>query len=127
MRKDRFAALAVIHSATGEISPDRHTQNSGRLKGAVGAPPHDAEFVSNLHHRRPDVVEELNFRYWLQASGSHTNGSPTMLASASGVLKTRSAPYFRCNPAVALKTPPFLLLRANFLRGWRRRHLRQKR
>jgi len=31
-----------------------------------------------------------------------------MLASAS-VLKTRSLPYLRCNPAVALKTPPFPL------------------
>src|SRR5258708_4712339 len=32
-----------------------------------------------------------------------------MLASASGVLKTRSPPYLRCNPEVALKTPPFPL------------------
>ena len=30
---------------------------------------------------------------------------PMMLASANGVLKTRSGPYFRCKPAVALKTP----------------------
>src|SRR5258708_24912329 len=39
---------------------------------------------------------------------------PTMLASASGVLKTRSPPYLRCNPEVALKTPPFPF---TFLRG----------
>src|SRR6266567_8046814 len=32
---------------------------------------------------------------------------PTMLASASGELNTRSCPYFRCKPEVALKTPPF--------------------
>jgi hypothetical protein len=32
---------------------------------------------------------------------------PTIEASAKGVLKTLVDPYFRCNPAVALKTPPF--------------------
>ena len=32
---------------------------------------------------------------------------PTIFASANGELKTRCAPNFRCNPAVALKTPPF--------------------
>src|SRR6266566_4255707 len=32
---------------------------------------------------------------------------PTMPASASGELNTRSCPYFRCSPEVALKTPPF--------------------
>ena len=31
---------------------------------------------------------------------------PMMLASASGELKTRSAPYCRCRPCVTLKTPP---------------------
>ena len=31
---------------------------------------------------------------------------PTMLASASGVLNTRSSPYRRCRPCVSLKTPP---------------------
>ena len=31
---------------------------------------------------------------------------PTMLASASGALKTRSSPYSRCRPCVSLKTPP---------------------
>ena len=32
---------------------------------------------------------------------------PTMLASASGELNTRSRPNFRCSPRVALNTPPF--------------------
>ena len=31
---------------------------------------------------------------------------PTMFASASGELKTRSRPYSRCSPSVALNTPP---------------------
>ena len=31
---------------------------------------------------------------------------PTMLASASGELKTRSPPNARCRPCVTLKTPP---------------------
>ena len=31
---------------------------------------------------------------------------PTMFASASGELKTRSSPNIRCKPCVSLKTPP---------------------
>ena len=31
---------------------------------------------------------------------------PTMPASASGALKTRSSPKSRCRPCVSLKTPP---------------------
>jgi len=61
------------------------------------------------HHRRPDVIEELNFRDGLHAAGGHADGAPHDARSARGVLKTRFGAYLRCQPAVALNTPPFPL------------------
>ena len=60
VREDRFAALTVIHAATGEVASDRHAKYYRRFESAVRTPAHHAELVSNLHHGRPDVVEELN-------------------------------------------------------------------
>src|ERR1700722_1926991 len=107
VREDRFAALAVIPAAAGEIAADRDTNHRGRFEVAVGAPARDAEFIAKLHHRGPDIVEELNFRDGFESADGHAEGAPDNRALAKGVLKTRSAPYLRCKPAVALKTPPF--------------------
>ena len=48
---------------------------AGALETAVGAPAHDAEFVANLHHGRPDVVEELDFGDGLQSARGHADGA----------------------------------------------------
>src|SRR5580704_16160378 len=61
MRKDRFAALAVIDAAAREVAADRNANDGGCFEVSVGTPARDAEFVAKLHHRGPDVVEELNF------------------------------------------------------------------
>src|SRR5260370_33347737 len=71
MRENRFAALAVIDRAAGEVTADGYAQDDGAFEFAVGAPAHDAEFIADLHHRGPDVVEELNFGDGLHASGGH--------------------------------------------------------
>src|SRR5208283_164137 len=75
MRKDGFAALTVINGAAGEIAADGHANDGGAFEGTVGAPTKDAEFIANLHHGGPDVIEELDFRDGLQASGGHADGA----------------------------------------------------
>src|SRR6266481_5242332 len=73
MRENRFAALAVIDRAAGEVTADGYAEDDGAFEFAVGAPAHDAEFIADLHHGGPDVVEELNFGNGLHASGGHAD------------------------------------------------------
>src|SRR6266481_4136916 len=73
MRENRFAALAVIDRAAGEVAGDGYAQDDGAFEFAVGAPAHDAEFIADLHHGGPDVVEELNFGDGFHASGGHAD------------------------------------------------------
>src|SRR5215472_2062142 len=76
MCENRLAALAVIYAAAGEVSANRHAQNRGALEIAIRTPAHHAKFIANLHHRGPDVVEELDFRHRLQTAGGHADGAP---------------------------------------------------
>ena len=39
------------------------------------APADQRQFVSQLHHGGPDVVEELDFDYWLQSARGHARGA----------------------------------------------------
>ena len=41
----------------------------------VRAPADHRQFVANLHHRRPDVVEELNLDHRLQPARGHARGA----------------------------------------------------
>src|SRR6266436_7821315 len=75
MRENGFAALAVINAATCQVAADGDSEDGGTLEIAVGAPAQDAEFVANLHHCRPDVVEELDFGDGLQPARSHADGA----------------------------------------------------
>src|SRR5216683_359977 len=75
VRENGFAALAVINAAAGEVAADGHTQHGGRFEIAVGAPAQDAQLVANLHHGRPDVIEELDFGDGLEAAGGHADGA----------------------------------------------------
>ena len=73
MREDRFAALAVIDGAAGEIAADWHAHDSGALENAIRAPAHDTQLVADLHHRGPDVVKELNFCDGLESARGHAD------------------------------------------------------
>ncbi len=68
-----FAALAVIDRSAGEIPANRNAHDDGRLESASGAPAQRGEFVAELHHGRPDVVEELNFGDRLQPANGHAD------------------------------------------------------
>src|SRR5262249_4164978 len=73
MRKNRFAALAMIYAAASKISADGHAQDRRALEVSVRTPTHHAKLIPNLHHRRPDVVKELDFRHRLQSARGHAN------------------------------------------------------
>src|SRR3954464_5826415 len=75
MRENGFTALAVIDAAAGEIAADGHAKNRRALEAAIAPPAQHAQLVANLHHGRPDVVEELNFGDRLETSGGHANGA----------------------------------------------------
>src|ERR1039458_4673415 len=66
VRKDTLAALRMVDGAAGQVSADRDANHDGAGESVVRAPADDAELVANLHHRGPDVVEELNLDDWLQ-------------------------------------------------------------
>ncbi len=74
MRENHFAALAVIDRAAGQISANGHANHGGRLEISAGAPARGGKFVAELHHGRPDIVEELNLRDGLQSSRGHADG-----------------------------------------------------
>ncbi len=76
MRKSHLAALTVIDRSTGQIAADRHAQHQRRRKMAVGSPAHRRQLVAELHHRGPDVIEELDLGNWLQPNRRHADGVP---------------------------------------------------
>src|SRR6266852_3246599 len=75
MSESDFSALAMVDGAAGQISADGHADDRRRLELSRGAPAHHGELVADLHHGRPDVVEELNFRDGLQAARGHADGA----------------------------------------------------
>src|ERR1700691_5253736 len=74
MREHALAALRVIDRASGKISADGHANHNRAREYIVRAPADDGQFVANLHHGGPDVVEELNLDYWFQSARSHARG-----------------------------------------------------
>ena len=73
MGENRFAALAVIHAPAGEVAADGYTQHHRRFERPIRTPAHHTQLIANLHHGRPNVVEELDFRDRLQAAGGHAD------------------------------------------------------
>ena len=109
MRERHFSRLAVINRAASQISADRNAEHQRRRKLSVRSPAQRRQFVSELHHRRPDVIEELNFDTGFIPTIAMPLARPTIDASAIGVLKHRELPNSACRPAVSLKTPPLPL------------------
>ena len=73
--KDRFARLAVIDGASRQVSANGHADDHRAGEGVVRAPAQLGQFIANLHHGRPDVVEELNFHHRLQPARGHADGA----------------------------------------------------
>ena len=75
VRELHLAALAVIDGAAVQVSADGHAQHHGAGESAVRAPADRGQFIADLHHRGPDVIEELHLRHRLQAARGHPNGA----------------------------------------------------
>ncbi len=66
MRERDFTALAVINRAAGQIAADWDSHHHRAGETVVRAPAEVCDFVPELHHGRPDVIEELDLRHGLQ-------------------------------------------------------------
>src|SRR5258708_295328 len=74
VRENGFAALTVINAAAGEIAANGYAQDRRCFETTIGAPAQDAQLVANLHHGRPDVIEELDFGDRLGSARGHADG-----------------------------------------------------
>jgi hypothetical protein len=76
MRENALARLAVVHAAPTQVPADRHSNDNRRLERVGRAISQHRQLVANLHHRRPDVVEELDLDDRLQAAHRHADRTP---------------------------------------------------
>ena len=74
MRKDALAGLRVVDGAAGQIAADGHADHGRSGPDSIRAPAHQRQFIVDLVHGRPDVVEELDFDYRLHPSESVADG-----------------------------------------------------
>ena len=73
--KQHLAALAVIDAAAVQVAADGHADYGRAAEAPVGAPAQGGHLVANLHHRRPDVIEELDFGHRLEPARGHADGA----------------------------------------------------
>src|SRR5579862_1293272 len=114
MGEDALAALRMIDRAAGEISPDRNANYHGTRECIVRAPANHREFVANLHHRRPDVVEELNLDYWLQSASGHAGGSAHNGSFGEWRIENPVRPELALQAKGQLENPAFALYQLLF-------------
>src|SRR4029077_5140854 len=65
VRENALAALRVVECASGQVPADRPPDHQGSRECIIRAPADHRQLVPQLHHRGPDVIEELNLDYWL--------------------------------------------------------------
>ena len=75
VRELHLPALAVINSAAIQVAADGHAQDHGARESAVRAPANGGQLIADLHHRGPDVIEELYFRNGFQTARRHADGA----------------------------------------------------
>src|SRR5580704_2356002 len=65
----------MIDGAASEVAANRDAYYCGRRKSVVRTPADQWQFIAQLHHSRPDVVEELNLHHRLQPTRGHTGSA----------------------------------------------------
>ena len=75
VREDALARLAVVRRAAAQVAADRDADHHRAREGVVRPVAHHRHFVAELHHRRPDVVEELDLDDRLDAARRHADGA----------------------------------------------------
>src|SRR5438034_2455520 len=75
MSENALAALGVVDGAARQVSANRNPNYTGSRESIIGTPANQRKLVAQLHHRRPDVVEELNLNHRLQPARRHSGRS----------------------------------------------------
>ena len=75
VREDALARLAVVRRAAAQIAADGGANDDRARERVVRSIPDHRQLVANLHHRRPDVVEELDLDDRLQSARGHADGA----------------------------------------------------
>ena len=71
-----LARLRVVRRAAAEVPADRRPYHHRAREGVVRAVPQHRHLVAHLHHRGPDVVEELDLDDRLDAAHRHADRAP---------------------------------------------------
>src|SRR5437016_14162654 len=90
MREDDLAGLAVVGSAPGQVTPNGRANHGRSLEATGRAPTGHNQFIANLHHGRPDVIEELYFSDGLKTSHSHPDAAAYDRRFRKGRIENRS-------------------------------------
>ncbi len=75
VREDALARLAVVRAAALQVAANRHAHHHRTRVVVARSIAHHRHLVAQLHHRRPDVVEELNLDDRLQPTDGHADGA----------------------------------------------------
>jgi len=76
VREDALARLAVIGRAAAQVAAGGDADHHRAGEGVVRAIAQHRHLVAQLHHRRPDVVEELDLDDRLDAACRHADTAP---------------------------------------------------
>src|SRR5580698_5080919 len=107
MGKDALAALRMINSASSQIAANRDPDHQRRRESVVRAPADGGEFVAQLHHRRPDVIEELDFNYWFESASCHARGASYDIGFCQGRIEDAVSPEFHLQSGGQLEDSAF--------------------
>ena len=77
----------MINCAAGQVSAYRHAHHAWRRECSIRSPPHYRKFVTQLHHRGPDVVEELNLNDRLETAHCQPDSAPHNARFSDGRVK----------------------------------------
>ena len=73
VREDALARLAVVERAAAQVAADGRADHQRARERVVRPVPQHGQLVADLHHRRPDVVEELDLDHRLQPADGHAH------------------------------------------------------
>ena len=75
VREDALARLAVVRAAAAQVPANRRADDERARKLVARPVAQHRHLVADLHHRGPDVVEELNLDDRLEPARSHPDGA----------------------------------------------------
>ena len=75
VRENADARLAVVRRAAAQVAADRHAHDHRARPVVARSIAQHRHLVLELHHRRPDVVEELDLDDRLQPARRHADGA----------------------------------------------------